>query len=404
MTSLPTQPAERVEAMDVLRGFALLGVFVVNMLFFAAPYQTTMMRPWPEAAQPGFQAFLLLFWQGKFYCLFSFLFGMGFAEQVDRLQARGEAPGRIYRRRLAWLLIIGLAHGLLIWMGDILFMYALLGFLLLLFRNRKPKTQLIWALGLLLVPALLFALFFLFMKMAQGIPQAAAQMAAAAEKQDLQMAEATARSLRVYGGGPYGELFRLRAKELVMNYGMTLSIAPQILAMFLLGAWTSRKGVLKDPAAHRGLVSKVLGFGLGFGLLGNAFYLWCSAKGMPGPRNPHAMLGMAVYLFAAPALTLAYAAGILKLLQGPAAALVKPLAWNGRMALTNYLMHSVIFTLVFYHFGLGLFGKTSAVQGFLMALGLWLLQIPVSKWWLSGHAMGPAETVWRRLTYGRPAP
>jgi uncharacterized protein len=113
------------------------------------------------------------------------------------------------------------------------------------------------------------------------------------------------------------------------------------------------------------------------------------------------MLGMAVYFLAAPALTLAYAAMLLKLLQGPAAALVKPLAWNGRMALTNYLMHSVIFTLVFYFFGLGLFGKTSVVQGFLMALGLWLLQIPLSKWWLSGHAMGPAESVWRRLTYGK---
>jgi len=400
MTALPVQPKERVEAMDVLRGFALLGVFVVNMLFFAAPFQTTMMRPWPEAAQPGFMAFLMLLWQGKFYCLFSFLFGMGFAEQVDRLQARGEAPGPIYRRRLLWLLLIGLAHGLLIWMGDILFVYALLGFLLLLFRSRKPKTLLVWALCLLLVPALLFAAIFLLMKLAQANPQAAAQMAEAAKQQDLRVGEAIARSFRVYGGGPYGELFMLRMRELFTNYAMTLSIAPQILAMFLLGAWTSRKGVLKDPAAHGGLVTKTLAFGLVFGLLGNAFNLWCSAKGMP-PRNPKAMLGMAVYFLAAPALTLAYAAMLLKLLQGPAAALVKPLAWNGRMALTNYLMHSVIFTCVFYFFGLGLFGKTSVVQGFCMALGLWLLQIPLSKWWLSTHAMGPAETVWRRLTYGK---
>jgi uncharacterized protein len=400
MTALPLQPQERVEAMDVLRGFALLGVFVVNMLFFAAPFQTTMMRPWPEAAQPGFQAFLLLFWQGKFYCLFSFLFGMGFAEQVDRLQARGETPGPIYRRRLLWLLVIGLAHGLLIWMGDILFVYALLGFLLLLFRNRKPKTLLVWAACLIVVPALLFGAFFLLLQLAQGNPQAAAEIAKAANQQDQQVAEAVARSLRVYGSGPYGELFRLRAKELFTNYGMTLSIAPQILAMFLLGAWTSRKGVLKEPAAHGGLISKTLAVGLVFGLLGNAFNLWCNAKGMP-PRNPKALLGMAVYFLAAPALTLAYAAALLKLLQGPAAALVKPLAWNGRMALTNYLMHSVIFTLVFYFFGLGLFGKTSVVQGFLMALGLWLLQIPLSKWWLSGHAMGPAESVWRRLTYGK---
>lgn len=401
MTALPVQPQERVEAMDVLRGFALLGVFVVNMLFFAAPFQQTMLQPWPQAPQPWFQAFLLLFWQGKFYCLFSFLFGMGFAEQVDRLEARGEAAPRIYRRRLAWLLGIGLLHGLLIWMGDILAMYALLGFLLLLFRRRKAKTLLVWAVCLLAVPTLAGLLVFLMMKLAAGVPEAAAQMAAAARKQEADAALAIARSLRVYGHGPYADLFRLRATELSHNYGMTLAVAPQILAMFLLGAWTSRRGVLKDPEAHRSFVSKVLAWGLVLGLPGNAFNLWCSTKGMPGPGNPFSMAGMAAYYVGTPALTLAYAAGLVKLLQGGAAGLVRPLAWNGRMALTNYLMHSVLFTTVFYFFGLGLFGKTTAVQGFLMALALWLLQIPLSRWWLSRHAMGPAETVWRRLTYGR---
>jgi uncharacterized protein len=401
MTSVPVQPQERIEAMDVLRGFALLGVFAVNMFFFAAPFQQTMMRPWPEAPQPWFQAFMLLFWQGKFYCLFSFLFGMGFAEQVDRLEARGEASGRIYRRRLAWLLVIGLTHGLLIWMGDILTIYALLGFILLLFRKRQAKTMLVWAVCLLAVPALVGLIFFIQKTAMAATPEGAAQMAAAAQKQATQMAEAITRSLQAYGHGPYGDLFWLRAKELLGNYAMTLAVALQIFAMFLLGAWTSRKGLLKEPAAHAGLLNRLLGFGLLLGLAGNAVNLWCSSKGAPGPWNPWTMLGMSVYYIATPSLTLAYAAGLLKLLHGGGAGFLKPLAWNGRMALTNYLMHSVVFTCVFYFFGLGLFGKTTAVQGFLMALGLWLLQIPLSKWWLSGHAMGPAETVWRRLTYGR---
>jgi uncharacterized protein len=286
-------------------------------------------------------------------------------------------------------------------MGDILSIYALLGFLLLLFRTRKPKTLLIWALCLIVAPVLLFGGLFLLMKAIQSIPQAAAQLAEATRQQELRVGEAVARSVRIYGHGPYGDLFWLRAKELAMNYGMTLSAAPQILAMFLLGAWTSRQGVLKEPEAHRGLVSKVLGFGLVVGLLGNAFNVWCSGKGAPGPGNALSVLGMAVYYFATPALTLAYAAGLLRLLQGGGAALLKPLAWNGRMALTNYLMHSLVFTGVFYFFGLGLFGKTSTVQGFCMALVLWLVQIPLSRWWLSRHPMGPAETVWRRLTYGR---
>lgn len=401
MTAQPIPPQERIEAMDVLRGFALLGVFVVNMLFFAFPYQQSMMQPWPKAPQPWFQAFLLLFFQGKFYCLFSFLFGMGFAEQVDRLQARGEDGARIYRRRLAWLLVFGLAHGLLIWMGDILTIYALLGFVLVLFRHRQAKTLLWWAVSLLSLLSALFAAFFALMKLGQHIPQATAHMEAAARKQEADLAKAALESLRIYGQGPYLALAALRAKELLTNYAMTLLIAPQILAMFLLGAWTSRHGVLKHPEAHRTLVSRVAVGGLLVGLAGNGFNLWCGMKGIPGPGNPWSMLGMAVYLFAAPALTLAYAALLLKMLIGPGAPLVKPLAWNGRMALSNYLMHSVVFTFVFYHFGLGLFGKVAPPAVFLMAIGLWLLQIPLSKAWLAQHPMGPAEILWRWLTYGR---
>ena len=401
MTAQPIALQERIEAMDVLRGFALLGVFAVNMLFFAFPFQQTMMQPWPQAPQPWFQVLVLIFLQGKFYCLFSFLFGMGFAEQVDRLQARGEEGGKIYRRRLLWLLVIGLAHGLLIWMGDILTVYALLGFLLLLFQKREAKTLLWWAAGLLGFSTLLFLAGFGLMEMAQSIPQAAAEIEKAARKQEADTAKAIAESLRIYAHGPYRELFVLRAKELLGNYGMTLFMAPQIFAMFLLGAWTSRRGVLKSPGAHRGLVSKVMGFGLLVGLSGSIFNLWCGRNGMPGPGNPLSMLGMSVYVFATPALTLAYAALLLRGLSGSGASLLRPLAWNGRMALTNYLMHSILFTFVFYGFGLGLFGKVLPSLAFLMALGLWLLQIPLSRAWLTRHPLGPAEAVWRRLTYGK---
>lgn len=400
MTAQPTSPQERIEAMDVLRGFALLGVFSVNMLFFAFPFQQSMMRPWTEADHPWIHALILVFLQGKFYCLFSFLFGMGFAEQMDRLEARGEEAGNLYKRRLAWLLLIGLAHGLLVWMGDILFVYAVLGFLLMLYRKRQPKTLLAWALGLLALSSLLGVGLYGVMKLGQAVPHVAAEMQAAAKQQEAEVARGIVESLRIYGQGPYLALARLRARELFTSYGMTLAIAPQIFAMFLLGAWTSRTGVLKDPEKHRGLRAKVLGFGLGFGLLGNGFNLWCAAKGMPGPANPLAMLGMAVYILAAPALTLGYAALMLRLLSGGTAGLLRPLAWSGRMALTNYLMHSLLFTFVFYHFGLGLFGKVPTSVVVLMAPALWLAQIPLSKAWLARHPMGPAETLWRRLTYG----
>lgn len=400
MTAQPTSLQERIEAMDVLRGFALLGVFAVNMMFFAFPFQQSLMEPWTKSSQPGFMALLVLLFQGKFYCLFSFLFGMGFAEQMARLEAKGEAPASIYRRRLAWLILIGLAHGLLVWMGDILFAYAVLGFLLPAFRTRQPKTLLRWAFGLLLALALFYLALFGMMKLAPFIPEMAAQMHAAVREEEAGIAKAIQSSLQTYGHGPYGTLFLLRAKELLNNYVITFfGVGPQILAMFLLGAWCSRQGVLRNPEAHRKLITAVIILGLTFGLAGNAFNLWCATKGMPGPANPLSMLGMAVYTFAAPSLTLAYAGLILRGLSGPTAELLKPLAWSGRMALTNYLMHSVLFTFVFYHYGLGLFGKVPPALTFPMALGLWLIQIPLSRAWLARHPMGPAETVWRRLTY-----
>lgn len=399
----PVVLQDRIETMDMLRGFALLGILLVNVLFFCGPMQETFMRPWRELAHPWLQAGITWLAQGKFYCLFSFLFGMGFSVQTARLEARGFPPAGIYARRLLVLLAIGLLHGTLIWMGDILAVYALAGFLLLAFRNRQPRTLLIWAACFLALSTLLTLLLWLVVTIALTVPTAALEIARQEAAQKADQAKKLADALQAYGQGPYALLFWVRLRELLGNYGMTLGVLPQILAMFLLGAWAGRKGILKDPAAHRGLLVKVARYGLLFGLPANAWYAWSLGQGFPGPGNPQAFLAFALYVTAAPALTLAYASGLVLAFQRPGLnAILRPLSAPGRMALTSYLTHSLVMTTIFYFYGLGLYGRLPVPAAFGLGLGLFALQIPLSRAWLDRFTMGPAEWLWRSLTYGSP--
>ena len=398
---LPVSPQERIESMDVLRGFALLGILMVNILFFCGPAQENFMRPWREAAHPWLQAGITWLVQGKFYCLFSFLFGMGFSVQAARLETRGASPAKVYSRRLMVLLAIGLLHGILVWMGDILAAYALAGFLLLAFRKRQPKTLLWWAAALLALNALLYLILWLVISIALSVPAAAQEIAKQEALQKADLAKKLADALQAYGQGPYSLLFRFRFKELMTNYAMTLAVLPQILAMFLLGAWTGRKGVLKDLDSNRGLLTKVALWGLVFGLPANAWYAWSMGQGFPGSRNPGAFLAFALYVFAAPALSMAYAACLALAFQRPLPAkFLRLLAAPGRMALTSYLTQSVVMTTVFYFFGLGLYARLPLPAAYGAALVLFALQIPLSRAWLASFTMGPAEWLWRSLTYG----
>lgn len=399
--ALPVPPQERIEAMDVLRGFALLGILLMNVLFFCAPSQDTFMRPWREASHPWLLGGVFWLVQGKFYCLFSFLFGVGFTVQTARLEARGARAVPIYTRRLLALLGIGLLHGVLLWMGDILAAYALAGFLLLAFRRRESRTLLIWAAALLTLATLVWLLLWLAILVALAVPAATQEMARAAELQVAELARRSAESLRAYGQGPYSLLFQVRLKELVTNYGMTMAVLPQILAMFLLGAWAGRRGVLADPARHRHLLLRTAGWGFLVALPVSGWCAWTLGRGFPGPGNPGAMLAFALQMCATPGLSLAYAAGLVLLLErGASARFLRHLAAPGRMALTSYLSQSAVMTTLFYFYGFGLYGRLPLPAAYGLALALYALQVPASRAWLSRFSMGPAEWLWRRLTYG----
>lgn len=389
----------RVMAVDALRGFALLGILMVNLIFFSGPVEQTFGRPLAEVASPWTYGLVLTFAQGKFYGLFALLFGLGFAVQMDRFAARGEHPGRRFRRRLLVLLGFGLLHGTLLWMGDILAMYAVIGLLLPAFARRKPRTLLIWAASLLALLTLLCLVGAGFT--ALGAAFAPQEMTRSFAAQEQATAAKIARSLAAYGSGPYADLFRLRLKELLGNYGMTLSIAPHILAMFLLGLWTWRKGIAQDLEAHRPFLKRLVVWGFGLGLPGNLLYAYLMGQGFTATGAAQAILGFGVYALASPILTVGYAAGLALLVSGPWGRLGGWLAATGRMSLTNYLTQSLVMTTVFYFYGFGLFGRLALPWALGLGALLWVGQVFLSRLWLQWHAQGPLEALWRRLAFGR---
>lgn len=404
----PVQQTERIQIVDVLRGFALFGILFVNMTVFSRPFQTILFPadpalPWYDRAAEWLIHFL---GEGKFYSLFSLLFGLGLVLLMDRIEARGGRFAPFYLRRLFVLLLIGLAHAFLVWPGDILIMYALIGCLLLLFRKAKPRTLLIWAVIFIAIPLLLNAAGGALVSLARAVPEGAAQIEQVFAQVETGYRADLARALRVYAGGSFAEITAQRIYDynslaLASFFGMGLNV----LAMFLIGVYFGKRQILHDLAAHRPLLRKLLLWGLTVGLVANALYATLIMTVSRFDLSWSLQIAAAAQSAGAPLLSLAYLSAICLLALRPGwANRLQMLAPVGQMALTNYLLQSIVCTLIFYGYGLGLFGKIGAAWGIPLTIVIYLLQIPFSHWWLKRFRYGPAEWCWRSLTYLKPQP
>lgn len=406
----PISGAERIQELDVLRGFAIFGILLVNMAFFSTPliYDQAAGTVRFGAPYDRLATWLIRFLaEGKFYTLFSFLFGLGLFVQMSRVEARGVAFVPLYVRRLLVLLLIGLAHAFLVWSGDILVTYALLGFLLLLFRHRSPRSLLWWAAAMLVLPLLFYALSTLTLALAVG--GANAEGAAQIERSFREAATSnTARaeaSVRAFGRGTFAEVMAQRTQDTLQGYAFLPLAAPSVLAMFLLGLYSGRRGVFQDIPGHRPRIRRVLVWGWGIGLAGNLLYATAQEITNRAVPTGLGLLAQAGQALGAPALCLGYAAGLVLLMQHTSwRHRLAPLAAVGRMALSNYLLQSLVCTTIFYSYGLGLFGQVGPAAGILLAIVIYLAQIPLSVWWLRRFRFGPAEWLWRSLTYLRRQP
>ena len=389
----PVLRQERIEAIDVLRGVAILGILIVNMGLFSLPESS-------GAVAGTTDRLIYFFAQEKFKALFSFLFGLGLAVQLMRAEARGARFVPLYVRRLCVLLLIGVVHFLLLWDGDILHDYALLGFVLLLFRPASPKTLLVGAAVLLAIPLLFFGITTNAAITRHANPQVQAWINYETGAED----EATSDDFwDTYAHGSYAEMVTLRASELPRDVSPDTDDA-YVLAIFLLGLYAGRRRIFHDVSAHLPFIRRVQRWGLLIGVAGNAAFA-VGGSFDPSPTSVTQNVGRLCLVVAAPALMLFYASTIVLLMQRETwRRRLAPLAAVGRTALSNYLLQSLIGTTVFYGYGLALFGKVSPSLGLLLTMAIFLVQIPLSAWWLGRFQFGPVEWLWRSLTYWQRQP
>jgi uncharacterized protein len=356
-------------------------------------------RHWTGALDQFAEQARDLLFSGKFNSMFSLLFGIGFTIQFARMQQADPAHATgLYVRRLLVLLVLGLLHVTLLWTGDVLHIYAVLGLLLLFGLNRVSDR----GLGLLMGLCLLFPLVSGALRVAVFTPE----VVAARVQQGL--AFGVSNNL-AFGQGSYLDAVRENLRLLAHDYldpltlwgnvGFYVSMALTMLIGLLAGRrrWAQRVPELMPQ------VRRLMWWALAVGLAcGAGFTLIFAFNRVPGP-SPIKVLGGLLYNISRPAMMIFYVLTIVRLAQMPAwQRRLAPLAAAGRMPLTNYLMQTLICTTLFYNWGFGLWDKVGPALGFVLSLGIfWCIQVPWSLWWMRSHDRGPMEALWARVTYGR---
>lgn len=400
----PLPASERIILLDILRGFAIFGILMVNMKIFIHPVNIMMLRP--SLDQPLFllipDLLIKFLFEGKFYTLFSLLFGYGFWIFMNKKVETGSIIP-VFRRRLAVLLLVGVLHIVLLWAGDILFFYAIFGFFLLLYRKSSDRKAAIWGAVLILLPAIVTALTWGMMALGSSFPEGKAAIDASAAESFRSINEMIERSRQAYGHGSFSEIVHARIKEWTALLPGLLFFYPAVLGTFLFGMLAARKNLAVSNAANASFFRKCLPLSLPIGIVGEAVYTYASYHADMAMPNRMSVLASFSHAVGAPALTLSYIGLIIVLFEkGRLSRLWNALVPVGRMALTNYLMQSLICTTIFLSYGLGMSGKLNTLQGIALVVLIYSLQILYSRYWISEFRYGPAEWIWRRLTYLSP--
>ena len=383
-------PQDRFTEIDALRGFALFGILLANLpvwigIPFAGERTAELLG---GITLPQFAMVFNGVLDGKFYTIFSFLFGLGFSLQIERLEWRGAEGRRIFMRRMAVLLAFGLIHICLIWPGDILMLYALLGFTLPLFRPVSDRVLLILAFVLIFVMPAALAWYLETFHEGWAEPMRGWAMDLYVGAGGKGVSDADYFDELATGG--LATLWPRAASE--WAFGIVSRIEDwrflKVLGTMLVGMWAGRRLVRGELLGNMRLLKAVLIAGLLIGVPANVVY---------AQQMPHEQLHWSSLLGTAP-LGFAYAAAFL--LAIPHLPRVRRvLADAGRMALTNYIATSVVMGLIFYGFGLGMMGTLQLPETYAMGLGFFVLMLLWSRWWLAHFRQGPLEWLWRRLTY-----
>ncbi|MEB5478374.1 DUF418 domain-containing protein [Shouchella clausii] len=397
-----TMPSERIHELDMIRGIALFGILMANMIAFKtlaftdASFMLEGKALSENRLDANVQLFISFFVDGKFYPMFSLLFGLGFSIFYTRVLAKNMAATRVFYRRIVFLLMVGLVHLLLLWSGDILYTYALTALLLPLFFHRQQKTLITWTIALILVSAVMMTCYMLFLgvSMEFGLREGLMTM------EDI--AGDTASALATMANGTYLQIVEYRFfNESFFQLFTVIFVIPGILPLFLIGLSMGKAGMFHDVKANVTRWKRLcwIGFLAGFPLT----LLEVSIRYNLIDMNPVFTQGLAegIRMLAGPLQMLFYVSAFVLLLQkGTVARLFMPIASAGRMALTNYLLQTIVATTIFYGYGFGLFGSVSSSQGLLIAVVIYATQVVLSHLYLKKWKQGPLEALWRKWTYG----
>lgn len=382
---VPTIEKDRIITLDMLRGFALLGIILANSLHFqyGLLYDTTVVDPYPNGLMDQFsEAFILIFVQASFYPLFSFLFGYGMALQKTRMLDKGLNFNAVYWRRTLLLGIIGFLHGMYLWSGDILFVYAWAS-VLLFFALMMPAR------GLVISGLIILGLF----GSCALIPDSLYELGSGDTNS---ITSFTEKEIQVLSEGSYSEVVEFRQTENPILPGVfgeileVISGVTVVIGMFLVGAYVMRKGWIANPSVHKTKWKWIMWVGLVVGV----------ASKFPIAFSESMQLGKLQMFVGGPFLTAFFiAAFTLAATTNTGAKLLHIFSYAGRMAFTNYLFQSLVMTTIFYNYGFGLFNSVGVFVGALIAVGVFIIQLILSKLWLSYFRMGPLEWLWRAGTY-----
>lgn len=400
----PVRATERIQALDALRGFALLGILLMNIEGMVGPLMNSMtgVDPALQGADRWMDAAIYLLVQGKFFPLFSMLFGMGFAVMMQRAELAGRPFLGLYLRRIGALLVIGLVHVAFIWSGDILVTYAMMGFLLgLLFRGTPQSRLPKWGAALMLLPVAFMMLLGLVGTLMQSLPDEKRAGFDQAMAEQAQQTAALIESQRlVYGSGTFMEATAQRLSDFGGMIGFIVIFGAFILGLFLVGAWFTRSGAIAHPDQHPRVFARLRWVVMPLGLAMVLASFWLV------PTLDHASFDLVsvgaqmLQMLGGALMALGYLAWFVRGLQSAALGrFLGLLAPAGRMALTNYLMQSLVCTWIFYGYGLGYFEQLPRAWQPLFVVVLFGLQVALSHWWLARFRFGPMEWLWRAATY-----
>ncbi len=395
----PVPESQRIQALDVLRGFAVLGILVMNIQSFsmieaayfnpaASGYFTSALDRWIWIGSH-------LLTDQKFLTLFSVLFGAGIVLMTGRAEAAGRRVGALHYRRTFWLLVIGAAHAYLLWFGDVLVWYALCGALIFPLRKRRPRTLLVLGMLGIAIGSLIYHLS------ALTLPSWPKEMIEHALEPGWRPSEEhVAAELAAYRDGGWRDQMALRVPaSLIMHSGVFLSFALwRAGGLMLAGMALFKWGVLsaeRSASFYRRLA--LIGLGLGWPLVASGIHRNMEA----GWRLEYSrFIGIQYNHWGSVLVAAGYLAVVMLWCQGERlVALRRRLAAVGRMALTNYLTQTIRCTLVFYGHGLGWYQRTPRIGQLAVLLAVWVLQLAWSPWWLHHFRFGPCEWLWRSRTY-----